>query len=354
MRRQSSMPLVSLAVAAFAVSAATGFPQLVAPREDLVTARKGPLSRVVIARDPQAVRFYDPQPDRVRHMMERGILELTQTSTLAAAWGKFVRPADIVAIKINTAAGPTLSTRRPVVEAVIAGLRAAGVPAHHIIIWDRSADNLVLVGWDIRREGEGPFCYATLPHGGWDPDTYYQTPHVGMLIWGDQEFGSRELSERSYYARIVSKTATKLINIPVLMDNRHVGISGCLHNIAIGSVDNNRRFQTEALHFDPGIAELCARPPISGKLVLNILDALIAQCAGGPTFQPRAAWSPGEIYLSRDPVALDALGLEAIEQRRKDAGMPPIGERARHVRIAAEIKVGVADRARMDIVEFNP
>ncbi|MBI5394102.1 MAG: DUF362 domain-containing protein [Verrucomicrobia bacterium] len=353
MRRWPSMPLASLA-AAVAVTATAGLAQQVTPREEPGATRKGPLSRVVIARDPQAVRFYDPQPDRVRRLVERGILELTQTTTLAAAWGKFVRPADIVAIKINAAAGPTLSTRRPVVDAVVAGLRAAGVPAHHIIIWDRSADNLVLAGWDIRRDGEGPLCYATLPHAGWDPATYYQTPHVGMLIWGDHEFGARQLSERSYYSRIVSQTATKLINIPVLMDNRHVGLSGCLHNIAIGSVDNNRRFQTEALHYDPGIAELCARPPISGKLVLNILDALVAQCAGAPSFQPEAAWSPGEIYLSRDPVALDALGLQAIEQRRKDTGMRPIGERARHVQIAAEIKAGVADRAKMDIVELKP
>jgi hypothetical protein len=347
------MPIALLAAALLA-AAATAFAQLVAPREEPGRATRTALSRVVIARDPQAVRFYDPQPDRVRRLVERGMLELTQTTTLAAAWGKFVRPADIVGIKISAAAGPTLSTRRTVVEAVVAGLRAAGVPAHHIIIWDRSADDLVVAGWDIRREGEGPLCYATLPHAGWDPATYYQNPHVGMLIWGDHEFGSRQISERSYYSRIVAQTATKLVNIAVLMDNRHVGLSGCLHNIAMGSVDNNRRFQTEALHYDPGIAEICARPPIRNKLVLNILDALIAQYAGAPTFQPEAAWSPGEIYLSRDPVALDALGLEAIEQRRKDAGIRPIGELARHVRIAAEIKVGVADRARMDIVELNP
>jgi hypothetical protein len=354
MRLGASISLAPYAVVALAIAAATGFSQRVSPREESGRTPGTPPRRVVIARDPQAVRFYDPQPDRVRRLVERGILALTQTTSLTAAWGKFVRPADRVGIKINAAAGPTMTARRPVVEAVVAGLRAVGVPAHHIIIWDRSADDLVLSGWDIRQEGEGPLCYATLPHAGWDPGAYYQTPHVGMLIWGDHEFGARQLSERSYYSRIVTQTATKLINVAVLMDNRDVGLSGCLHNIALGSVDNNRRFQTEALHYDPGIAELCARPPIRGKLVLNILDALIAQYAGAPGFQPVAAWTPGEIHLSRDPVALDALGLEQIELRRKEARMPRIGERARHVRIAAEIGAGVADRASMDIVELNP
>lgn len=354
MRHRLSIPPAPVVAVAVALSATTGISQQVSPRESPWQTMRTSATRVVIARDLQAVRFYDPNPDRVRQLVERGILALTQTTTLAAAWGRFVRPFDRVGIKINSVAGPTMSARRPVVEAVVDGLRAAGVPAHHIIIWDRSADHLVLAGWDLQREGEGPLCYATLPHAGWDPHIYYQTPHVGMLIWGDHEFGSRQLSERSYYSRIVTQTATKLINIAVLMDNRQVGLSGCLQNISMGSVDNNRRFQTEALHYDPGIAELCARPPIRDKLVLNILDALIAQYAGAPSFQPEASWTPGEIYFSRDPVALDALGLEQIERRRKEARMPAIGERARHVRIAAEIGAGVADRASMDIVELNP
>ena len=117
---------------------------------------------------------------------------------------------------------------------------------------------------------------------------------------------------------------------------------------------DNRRFQTESLHYDAGIAELCARPPISEKLVLNILDSLVAQYAGGPSFQPQATWTPGEIWLSRDPVALDALALEAVEKRRKAANMPKLDERGRHVRFAAEMGVGVDQRSKMDIVELNP
>jgi len=311
-------------------------------------------SRVVVVRDARSVEFYSPQTERVSRMIERGLIALTQAADATAAWHEFVKPEDVVGIKINSLPGPAMGTRHEIVHAVVNGLRRAGVSPRNIIIWDRSDENLVVAGWELRDSGEGPLCFGTLPNAGWDSRVYYQVPHVGTIIWGDLEFRERELSERSYYSRIVTERVTKLINIPVLMDNKHVGLTGCLYNIAMGSVDNNRRFQTESMHYDAGIAELCSRPPISEKLVLNIFDSLVAQYAGGPRFEPQATWTPGEIWLSRDPVALDALALEAVEKRRKAANMPSLRDRGRHVRFAAEMGVGVDNRSKMDIVELNP
>ncbi len=311
-------------------------------------------SRVVIVRDPRAVEFYTPQTERVTRMMDRAMVALTGAADAVAAWREFVKPGDVVGIKINSLPGPAMGTRHEIVNAVVDSLQRAGVAARNIIIWDRSDENLAAAGWELRESGKGPLCMGTLPNVGWDSRAFYRVPQVGKIIWGDLEFGEREVSERSYYSRLVTERVTKLINIPVLMDNKYVGLSGCLHNIAMGSVDNNRRFQTENLHYDAGIAELCARPPLSEKLVLNIFDALVGQYAGGPLFQPQATWTPAEIWFSRDPVALDALALAAIDKRRKAVRVPVIGDRARHVRFAAEIGVGVAERSKMDIVELNP
>lgn len=340
-----------LAVAAARLPAGA---QVLPARDEPSAAAGETKSRVVIVRDPKALKFYAPQPDLVRQMVERGIVALTGAADVASAWANFAGSNDVVGIKINASPGPVMGTRRPVVDAVVAGLRAAGVPANRIVIWDRSAEELVAAGWEIRREGPGPLCTATLPYVGWDPTAFYQTPHPGTIIWGDHEFGERQISERSYFSRILSRMITRLINVPVLMEHKRIGINGCLYNVSVSAVDNHRRFVSEDFHFDPGVAEMCARPPVRDKLVLNILDALVAQYAGGPKFQPEASWTPGEIYLSRDPVALDALGLEAMETQRKAAGIRPLGGSARHVRIAADLKVGVTDRAKMDIVEINP
>ncbi|MBM3888591.1 MAG: DUF362 domain-containing protein [Verrucomicrobia bacterium] len=328
--------------------------QLLPPPREPAEAEPALKSRVVIARDPKAVEFFKPQADRVAVLVERGILAFTNEKDAAAAWRQFAKPHDVVGIKINAGLGPVMSTRRPVVEAVVAGLRRAGVPAANIIIWDRSAEDLAAAGWEIHTEGEGPLCFATVPQAGWDDKVFFQVARPGSIIWGDLEFGQRQISERSYYSRIVTRRVTKLINIAVLTDNRHVGLAACMHSLSIGSVDNNRRFQTETLHYDAGIAEICARPPIRQKLVLNILDALIAQYAGGPAFRPDMAWTPGEIYFSQDPATLDALGLEAIEKHRREAKLPPVGERARYVLFAVRLGLGTDQRSRMDIVELNP
>jgi hypothetical protein len=87
---------------------------------------------------------------------------------------------------------------------------------------------------------------------------------------------------------------------------------------------------------------------------LNILDSLIAQYAGGPAFRPDMSWTPGELYFSRDPATLDALGLEAIEKHREEAKMAPIGDRARYVRFAVQLGLGTNQRSKMDIVELSP
>ena len=341
------------AVALLMAMAATVEAQPLQPRES-PDAKQPQRSRVVIARDSKAVDFYKPQVDHVARLVERGILALSNEKHIGAAWRQFVKPDDVVGIKINTGYGPVMSTRRAIVDAVVTGLGHAGVPGRNIIIWDRNAEDLTAAGWEIRTEGKGPFCYATLPQAGWDSKVFFQIARAGALIWGDLEFGQRQLSERSFYSRIITQRASKLINIAVLTDNRHVGLAACLHNISIGSVDNNRRFQTETLHYDAGIAEICARPPIRQKLVLNILDALVAQYAGGPAFHPETSWSPGEIYFSRDPATLDALGLAAIEQQRQEAKIPPIGDRARYVQFAVEQGLGTDKRSKMDIIELNP
>lgn len=352
-RRAFTRRLGAAAAGALLLAAATpgGTQRPSLPDHPAEAARR---SRVVIVRDARAVEFYSPQTDRVTRMIERGLVALTQAADATAAWREFIKPEDVVGIKINSLPGPAMGTRHEIVNAVVNGLRCAGVAAKNIIIWDRADESLVAAGWELRESGEGPLCFGTLPNAGWDSRVYYQVPQVGKIIWGDLEFREREISERSYYSRIVTERVTKLINIPVLMDNKYVGVSGCLYNIAMGSVDNSRRFQTENLHYDAGIAEICARPPISEKLVLNILDSLVAQYAGGPAFEPQATWMPGEIWLSRDPVALDALALAAIEKRRKTANIPSLGGRGRHVRFAAEMGVGVNERSKMDIVELNP
>jgi hypothetical protein len=57
-------------------------------------------SRVVVVHDPQATDAFKPDPERVRHMTQRAITNLTGRPTPAAAWASLVNPKDVVGIKV--------------------------------------------------------------------------------------------------------------------------------------------------------------------------------------------------------------------------------------------------------------
>ncbi|MBI2877806.1 MAG: hypothetical protein HYY20_13105, partial [Candidatus Tectomicrobia bacterium] len=120
------------------------------------------VGRVVHARHPGVM--VDPlRPDAriVREMMGRGLQELTGKGSLAQAWGALVTPEDVVGIKLNCTGGQHVSSHPAVVEAIIAGLRGAGVKEENILIWDRHPGRLEAVGYPLNLASKGVRCYPT-------------------------------------------------------------------------------------------------------------------------------------------------------------------------------------------------
>ncbi len=318
----------------------------------VATAGDSPLpkSRVALAHDPLSVNLFQADPSRVAVMLEKSMCALTGESTSAAAWRKFVQPTDVVGIKIATTGGPLLSTHSALIDAVVAQLRQAGVPADQIIVWDRFARDMTQAGVPLRNEAGSVRYLATTPDTGSDESIFYQSGFVAKPHWGDFDFGRMEVSDRSYLSNIVTKRVTKIINIPTATDHRDAGIAGCLFNLAIGSADNTRRFAASPWFYDPAVAEISAMDTLRDKAVLHILDALVPQFAGGPSAQPRFCWHAGAIYVSTDPVAIDTLILAEIESRRAQHGFPKIGDRARHIASGAELELGINKRELIEVV----
>jgi uncharacterized protein (DUF362 family) len=162
------------------------------------------------------------------------------------------------------------------------------------------------------------------------------------------------LSTRSHLPKLLTQTVTKLINVPVLQDNDACGLAGCLYNITVNAVDNNRRFEMFGQKGDPSIPAICAMPVIRRKLVLNICDALIGGYAGGPNFKPQYSWPYGGLYFSRDPVAIDATCLKLLETKRSEAKVTAIGPLASHITTAGEVGLGQAKPNHIDLIETAP
>ncbi len=296
-------------------------------------------------------------------MVDRLVRAVTGEAEVGKAWASLVAPTDKVGIKISAAGGGLFTTHRDVVNAIVDGLVAAGHARSSIIVWDRQLGGIKAAGY--RPGAEGYQLRSIEPRDGYDPKTSVTAMALGNLVWGDLDYiprygASPLLSEAentssvSHFSRIVSSQVTKIINVPVMSDSGATGLAGCLYNVTLPNIDNWRRFTQYGTLGASGIAEIYSDPVIKDKVVLNIMDGLLAGYADGPASHPNYAVHHGTLLASRDPVAIDALALRTLEQLRVGAKLPPIGEHAAHVGIAAQLGLGNSDPALIKVRNVEP
>jgi hypothetical protein len=297
---------------------------------------------------------YDQNPAEVRQSVDRLVLALSEKPDLATAWRTFVAPTDRVGIKVSAAGGGIFSTHRAIVEAIVAGLRAAGVPAKNIVVWDRMEADLAHAGFVA---GRGYEVRGIPPINGYDPDAIFTTAILGKLIWGDVNFrprdrfalrsdaGNPQLSSASHLSLMVTRGVDKIINVPRVTVDENFGFAGAIYNMTLPNVDNWRRLDAV-----PGsLAELYADPRIARKVVLNVMDGLVAQYAAGPDSEPNYAFPFATVYASKDPVALDATLLDEVEAWRKQAGLPSITAKTQYLEAAEMLGIGHFDRKMIEV-----
>jgi hypothetical protein len=346
-------------------------------------------STVVVVERPSAVLNFVADSSQVGDMFNSALGRFTGQTDVGAAWKSLgIVPADTVGIKIDTKGGQIMSTRRELVNAIIQGLMAAGVPPNQIIIWDKFADDMRQAGWaPVGATPRTPAIKSVIPGTGFDPKNFYVNEILGRLIWGDMQFrGMRptaqdlmnaaakaaqkanpapgddanaaaapsqdQTSNKSFYATLLTQTCTKIINVPTLSDSTLTGLGGCLASLAIGSVDNTRRFTGDSTWGDPAVPEILDKDFVRKKVVLYVLDALIAQYAGGPSFNPVFTKSIGAIYVSKDPVAIDSIVLKRMEKWRSENYVDPLGDKASHVATAASYDLGTNDPKRINLIRL--
>ncbi len=382
----SGVAAASLLLAIASTAAEVPKPLVPSPATDL-PAR----SLVVAVRDDAAVAGLRPDAGRVRAMVNRAVTAVTGQSDVASAWRSLVKPTDVVGIKIAAAGGPIGATRKPVVAAIIDGLIAAGVPRSQIVVWDRDEDELRAAGYLGPHASIGAAVRPIAPRS-FDRSVAFTAAVLGKLIWGDLDFVSSSplastlpnaplppgdpfrnggrpavaddgrMSDVSYFATILTRDVTKIINVPTMTDSVFAGVAGCLYNMTLPNLDNWRRFTflkspgstAPRNTSDPYLAEIYSDPAIAPRVVLNVMDGLVAQIAGGPEFQPNYCRPHATIYASRDPVALDAVALRTIEQWRELAHLPPVTEAAGYLWSAEQIKLGHATLDKIDIRKLTP
>jgi hypothetical protein len=362
--------------------------------------------RVIEVHHPGSVKNAVRNRDVVRDMIARGMRELVVGSEDAVeAWRYFFHRDDRVGIKVVPVGQPLSISSFEVVQEVVAGLQSAGVPLRNILLFERYKDEFLRVGyhrcipagmhWECSSaayneaqtdiEGQIPGQPREKHVAGYDPDVFREEAYC----YADPKIHhpSDERRFRSHLGLIISRKVDKFISIPVLKDHRSAGVTLALKNLSHGSVNNVARSHISGTEFampresgwgtlnqcNQFIPAMVALPQIRQKAVLQILDGLVATYEGGPGNWNRtfATWERGSLFFATDPVAVDRIGWEIIDEQRASRSLPRIASmgvdaqngalvpggpaqesfhirQPQHVPLAATLGLGTFDRAKID------
>jgi hypothetical protein len=305
----------------------------------------------------------------VREMMARGMCALTGDTTPLLAWRRFIEPSDVVGIKVNCGGRPWCVSAYEIVAEIVRQLGAVGVPPSRVYVYERFQGQLDEVDYAPHLPPGVQIAAAEsanrrTDNRGYDPETYVEAD-----LFGEED-------TRSNMMRLVTRTLTKIINVPNMKDHGATGATGCLKNIAYGSFSNVARTHYKGKsHTYSFVGALAAVEPLRSRTVLQIMDGLRGVWHGGPFAHTRRyVFYPKQILFGTDPVAIDRLLLDIIDDKRKAEGAISIYDRnprtlkmddgaARdadpnvnilirepgHVEYAATLGLGVADRSRITV-----
>ncbi len=340
------LPLAGVAFAAAALAQETPAP---AADAGTAAAKPAPLPDHPV----WEMRLSDFSDAAYRYAVERMLQEYERAS------GRELRPGakKKVGLKIYTDSGPGLATPFPLVRAVIASLEKRGYTREQIFLVGLNPLRLRLTGYlPSFATGEAPFpghpVYVLESGKFYDPAWFYDSPLPARFdpITNDRAVevaaggkGSTTIEEdrKSFLATPLFFDADFWINLPVYTDHPVLGINGALVNATLWNASNTFRFFKSPATAPAAVAEMAAIPELRDGWVLTLFSLQLYQFIGGPYFNSLYTVSEPLLWMSADPVLLDALMVERLNAARKRTGFKPIeAEESRMLDFAQQLGVG--------------
>jgi len=276
-------------------------------------------------------------PEIVQVMIDRGLCELTGAKKIEEAWSRFAGPNDVVGLKINTLGLDSIARTRhvshfhAVTGALANGLVKANVNRNNIVIWDRNLSDLG------RANFSGTGSGTVQCRGGREEGVEEKPFKVG--------------GKNAYLYKMLTQRTSALVNVCLAKSHEISGITGALKN-HYGSIDNPDDFHENGCT-GPGIPELNAIEPVRSKERLIVMDALYSVIEGGPDWSLDFMKKTNAILFSTDPVATDAVLLDAIDKLRREIRMDSLVEKARFLKLSADLGLGERNLSKINLVEIK-
>lgn len=278
-----------------------------------------------------------PKADDAKAMLEKAMTELTGKASLVDAVKLFVHPSDKVCVKPNGIALKNMSTNKELILPFIEAMIASGVPAANITVLEQYPS--FLMGTRITAQNV-PAGVKVVTHNNDDATMDYRMiPGTGV---------------QTKFVRVLTES-TALINFALIKDHSICGYTGTLKNMTHGCTINPHDFHLH--HAAPQIAMLAAQDVLKSRLRLTITDAFKVMCHGGPLDKlPQYRFPYEAVFASTDPVAMDTIGWEIVEQFRAKSRLRTLTEEGRppaYIKAAADLGLGIHERTQIQIKEVT-
>ena len=276
-----------------------------------------------------------------------------------------------VGIKVYADSGPGLATPFGLVRAVIAAMEKRGFEKENIFLVGLNPLRLRLTGFlPSYSTGVLPFpghpVFVLESNKFYDPAWFYDSPlparfdsilneQAAKKAAGGKAETTVEEDRKSFLATPLFLDADFWINLPVYTDHPVLGVNGALVNATLWNASNTFRFFKSPATAPAAVAEMAAIPELRETWVLSIVSLQLYQFIGGPYFNSLYTVSEPRIWMSSDPVLLDAMMLLRLNQARKRAGFDPITEDdSRMLEFARQLGVGSNDTDHARIEPVTP
>jgi hypothetical protein len=261
-----------------------------------------------------------------------------------------------VGIKIYTSSGDGIQTPPFLVRAVIDELKSRGYSEKDIFIVDATENKLRDSGYlpplSARTEDlfEGVQVRCLDSGRWWNKTWFYENPlpvsytsEIGRDMLEKQDVAANEEYRKSYLPAALIEDVDFWINLPSVMDNATIEISGSLANATLWNISNRERFFGSPANAPVAMAEIAAIPEFLDSWALTIVSMERFQIVGGPIFNSNYVRSDPLLLASSDPAVLDAWAAKRINAYRRIMGFKPINSPPYAVSFARLVNVGSSD-----------
>jgi len=143
------------------------------------------------------------------------------------------------------------------------------------------------------------------------------------------------------------------INLPCYSDHPTLGVNGALMNATMWNASNTTRFLRSPASAPVAVAEMGAVPELRETWALNIVSLQRFQYVGGPIFNSMYTVSEPLVMLSDNPVLLDSIMRERINQYRTKNGFAPLPQELKILAYSEQLGLGEKDASFANLVSVN-